>query len=112
MSVAEIVLYQDERQKNGFVTVAQALSRNRHLLHAGERELAYFVARPEKVPTILSEGSIATSPVILFCGDIHTHENGNQYVKALYRGKSKGIVVGKYWLADLLPATFHMALLD
>jgi hypothetical protein len=112
MNVAEIVLYQGERRENGPVTVAEAMKKTKHFQHAGTREIAYFVAHPEEAPSILSEGAVSASPAILFCGTILTHENGNQYVEALYRQRSKGIVSGKYWLADLLPSTFHMALLN
>jgi hypothetical protein len=111
MKTAEIVLYQDKRQGNGSVTVEEVIKTTKHFQHAGTREVEYFVAHPEKTPEILSEGPLATSATILFCGDILTHENGSEYVEALYREKSKGIVVGKYWLADPLPISFHMALL-
>jgi hypothetical protein len=111
MKVAEIVLYQDERQKTGQVTVAEVIKSTKELRHAGSKEIGYFVAHPEKTPDLLLEGPIALSPAILFCGTVLTHENGSKYVEALYREKSKGIVVGKYWLADPLPSTFHMAIL-
>ena len=112
MNTTEIVLYQDERQRFGQITVEQMLRKAASKRHAGHRKMNSLLVSPEKAPAILTDPPDNGECVaLLFCGKVLEHENGNKYVMALRREGPSRLVAEKYWLADPLPPTFYVALL-
>lgn len=111
MKTAEIVLYQDERQGSGQITVEQMLNKSSRKRHAGHRKMLRLLANPEEAPSVLTHRPVDGQCVaLLFCGKVIEHENGNKYVMALRRKSPARLVAEKYWLADPLLPTFYMAL--
>lgn len=113
MNTTEIVLYQDERQMSGQITVEQMLVKAVRKRHAGHQKMDSLLASPEKAPPILKNKlEDGQCVALLFCGQVIEHENGNKYVMAITRKGRTRLVAEKYWLADPLPATFYVALLN
>jgi hypothetical protein len=77
---------------------------------AGAAQLDETLSSPEEVLAYLLEVEEEYCPAVLFCRDIHRHENGSEYVSALRLKGRKEIVVEKYFLDDPMLPSFGLAL--
>lgn len=113
MSVCEILLHQEEDQgRDRMRTVADLMRAAPKAIHAGQKDLDYWLSKPERIPEVLlhkhSSGSLR---VALFCGSVYRDERDNEYVTALYSVPRKGFVTEKCWLSDPITASFYLAIL-
>ncbi|MEN9920243.1 MAG: hypothetical protein RL538_136 [Candidatus Parcubacteria bacterium] len=114
MNVEKLVPFEEVRKRKdaNYPTLREVLATMEGASLAGQKELELIISSPGTVVQILSEDTTGFHPAILFCGSIHTHENGNEYVDALCLKKGTLLATEKCWLQDLVLPSFSIALKD
>ncbi len=115
MNVEKIVPFKENKQRSGakHLTLRDALAVMKGVQLAGDEALAEALVSPqEAIELLLADQKSDFIPAILFCGDIHLHENGSEYVTALYLKNRSTLITEKYWLDDPLSPSFTLAIAE